>query len=68
IKVVFKLDNVKSLFFLVLLPNTIDYIINNLSTKEVISFINIKPKILNLGLKYSLNIIDTFSLTIRALA
>ncbi|KAF1912757.1 hypothetical protein BDU57DRAFT_456691, partial [Ampelomyces quisqualis] len=68
IKVVFKLDNVKGLFFLVLLPNTIDYIINNLSTKKVIFFTNIKPKILNLSLKYSLNIIDTSSLTIRALA
>ncbi|KAF1915195.1 hypothetical protein BDU57DRAFT_451120, partial [Ampelomyces quisqualis] len=67
IKVVFKLDNIKGLFFLVLLPNTIDYIINNLSTKKVIFFINVKPKILNLGLKYSLNNINTFFLTIRIL-
>ncbi|KAF1911996.1 hypothetical protein BDU57DRAFT_460031, partial [Ampelomyces quisqualis] len=67
IKTIFKNNNVKGLFFLVLLPNTIDYIINNLSTKNIISFINIKPKILNFSLKYSLNIIENLSLTINAL-
>jgi hypothetical protein len=51
----FKLDKIKGFFFLSTLPNTIDTIINNLSTRNLTAFKNIKPKILNIANQHSLN-------------
>ena len=62
-RLVFTLDKVKGLFFLTTLPNTIDTIINNLSTYNLTSFSNIKPKILNILEKYSLNTINSSAYT-----
>jgi hypothetical protein len=45
----FKLDKVKGSFFLSTLPNTINTIINNLSTRNLTAFKDIKPKILNIA-------------------
>ena len=51
----FKLDKVKGSFFLVTLPDTIDYIINNLLTQKTTSFTNLKPKMLDLAKKHTIN-------------
>ncbi|KAF2090765.1 hypothetical protein K490DRAFT_34431 [Saccharata proteae CBS 121410] len=59
---VFNSDDIKGSFFLISLPDTIDYIINNLSTKDITSFLAIEPKMLDLALKYSLNTCDYSSL------
>ena len=44
----FKLDEVKGSFFLSTLPNIIDTIINNLSTRNLTAFKDIAPKIFNI--------------------
>ena len=62
----FTLDKVKGLFFLTTLLDTIDTIINNLSTRNVTSFANIKPKILNILEKHLLNTIDLSTYAARA--
>ena len=59
IKSIFKLDNIKGSFFLITLPNTIDYIINNLSTYNLILFIDIKLKLFNLAKKHILDVNST---------
>ncbi|KAF2083259.1 hypothetical protein K490DRAFT_52127, partial [Saccharata proteae CBS 121410] len=61
IKNIFSSNNIKGSFFLVSLLEIIDYIINNLNTKDIISFTTIKPKILDIALKYSLDIIPKSS-------
>lgn len=49
IKTIFELDQIKGLFFLATLPNIIDNTINNLNTKGITQYNNIKPKILNIA-------------------
>ncbi|KAF2128087.1 hypothetical protein P153DRAFT_294430, partial [Dothidotthia symphoricarpi CBS 119687] len=65
IKPIFKLDKVKRFFFLIILLDIIDYIINNLLTYNVTFFIDIKLKMLNLAKKYSINIKDTLAYLVR---
>ena len=65
IRPVFGLDTVKGSFFLISLPKTIDYIINNLSTKDLILFTNIEPKMLDIGLCYSIDLQDNIILAAR---
>ena len=55
IKAMFKLDEVKGSFFLATLLDTIDYVINNLSSRNVTKFVDIEPKILDISDKHSLN-------------
>jgi hypothetical protein len=56
IRPIFKSNNVKGSFFLVTLLDTMDNIINNLSTRNILLFRDIKLKILNITKKYTINI------------
>jgi hypothetical protein len=56
IALVFSSNKVKGLFFLTTLLDTIDYIVDNLSTRDLTSFAAIKPKLLNLAEKHTLNV------------
>jgi len=62
-KPLFESDEVKGSFFLTTLPDTMDHIIDNLSTRNVTSFIDIEPKMLDLAQKHSLDVLDNSSLT-----
>lgn len=54
-KHIFDSDNVKGSFFLATLPDTIDNVIDNLSTRDVTAFQDIEPKILNISEKHTLD-------------
>lgn len=58
-KTVFESDEVKRSFFLVSLPGTIDHIIDNLSTKDITSFTQIEPKMLDIAKKHSIDTVDS---------
>ncbi|KAF2703866.1 hypothetical protein K504DRAFT_391117, partial [Pleomassaria siparia CBS 279.74] len=62
---IFKLDNIKGLFFLTTLPNTIDNIINNLSIRNITLFTSIKLKILNILEKHSLDTVNLLAYAAR---
>lgn len=64
----FKLDKVKGSFFLSTLPNTIDTIINNLSTRNLTAFKDIEPKILNIADRHSLDSTDSTAYAARQAA
>jgi hypothetical protein len=66
IRPVFNSNNVKGSFFLVLLPDTIDSIIDNLSTKDITAFTKLEPKMLDISNQHSLNIVENTSLTAQA--
>lgn len=51
-------DNVKGSFFLTTLPNTMDGIIDNLSTKGIDTFSSIEPRMLNIAARNNLKEID----------
>ncbi|KAF2714524.1 hypothetical protein K504DRAFT_365896, partial [Pleomassaria siparia CBS 279.74] len=65
IRPMFLSDNIKGLFFLTTLLDTIDYVINNLSIKDITSFINIKPKILNILEKHLINLVNSSAYAAR---
>ena len=48
----------KGLFFLTTLLDIIDYIINNIGTRGLTTFTEIKLKILDISKKYLINTID----------
>ena len=48
----------KGLFFLTTLLDIIDYIINNIGTRGLTTFTEIKPKILDISKKYLIDTID----------
>ena len=64
----FNSNKVKGSFFLATLPETIDNIIDNLSTRNITAFQNIKPKILDISEKYSLDNVDSTAYTARQTA
>ena len=52
---IFESDEVKGSFFLTTLPDTMDNIIDNLSTREILTFNAIEPKMLDIAENHSLN-------------
>ena len=64
----FKLDKVKGFFFLSTLPNVIDTVINNLSTRNLTAFKDIKPKILDIANQHSLNSTNSTAYAARQVA
>jgi hypothetical protein len=56
---VFASDEVKGSFFLATLPDTMDNVIDNLSTRNLTAFQDIEPKILDISEKHSLDSVDT---------
>ncbi|KAF2125606.1 hypothetical protein P153DRAFT_299402, partial [Dothidotthia symphoricarpi CBS 119687] len=62
---IFKSNKVKGSFFLITLLDTINYIINNLLTRNITLFTKIKLKILNLAKKYSINITNSLAYSIN---
>ena len=53
---IFTSDDVKGSFFLITLPDTMDHIVDNLSTRELTSFTAIELKLLDLAEKHSLDV------------
>ena len=64
----FKSNKVKGSFFLATLPETIDNVIDNLSTRIITAFQDIKPKILDISEKYSLETVDSSAYAARQTA
>lgn len=56
---VFQSDDVKGSFFLATLPDTMDNVIDNLSTRNITAFADIEPKILDISEKHSLDSVDS---------
>ncbi|KAH3957096.1 hypothetical protein HBH51_231200 [Parastagonospora nodorum] len=54
-KAMFESDEVKGSFFLATLPDTMDHVIDNLSSRDVTKFVDIEPKILDISDKHSLD-------------
>lgn len=61
-------DNVKGSFFLATLPDTMDHIIDNLSTQQLTAFKDIEPKILDVSEKHSLDTVDSTAYAARQTA
>ncbi|KAF2690362.1 hypothetical protein K458DRAFT_439359 [Lentithecium fluviatile CBS 122367] len=55
-KPMFDSDDVKGSFFLATLPDTMDNVIDNLSTRAITAFKDIEPKILDISEKHSLDV------------
>lgn len=51
----FELDEVKGSFFLANLLNTMDLVIDNLSSRDITKFVKIEPKVLDTSDKHSLH-------------
>ena len=51
---VFNNDDVKGTFFLTILPKTMDYVVDNLSTSGITSFSAMQPKFLDIAEKHNL--------------
>ena len=64
----FKLDKVKGFFFFSTLPDIIDTIINNLSTRNLTAFKDIKPKILDIADWHSRNSTNSTAYAVRQAA
>ena len=62
----FESNEVKGSFFLVSLPDTMDHIIDNLSTWNITSFAAIEPKMLNIADKHSIDSIDSSAYNVTA--
>lgn len=58
-RAMFDSDQVKGSFFLATLPETMDNVIDNLSTRNVTAFQDIEPKILDISEKHSLDVVDS---------
>ncbi|KAF1944302.1 hypothetical protein EJ02DRAFT_341305 [Clathrospora elynae] len=65
---VFESDEVKGSFFLSTLPDTMDTIIDNLSTRNLTAFKDIKPKILDVAERHSLDSTDSTAYAARQAA
>lgn len=57
-RTMFQSDEVKGSFFLATLPETMDNVIDNLSTRNITAFQDIEPKILDISEKFSLDVAD----------
>jgi hypothetical protein len=64
----FESDEVKGSFFLSTLPATMNTIIDNLSTRNLIAFKDIEPKILDVADRHSLDSTDSTAYTVRQAA
>jgi transposase InsO family protein len=64
----FESDEVKGSFFLSTLPDTMDTIIDNLSTRNLTAFKDIEPKILDIADRHSLNSTDSTAYAARQAA
>ena len=64
----FESDEVKGSFFLSTLPDTMDTIIDNLSTRNLTAFKDIKPKILDIADRHSLDSTDSTAYAARQAA
>ena len=58
IKSIFELNEIKELFFFTILSDIIDNLINNLIIRDIIIFVDIKPKIFNITKKYFFDSVD----------
>ena len=56
IKPIFASDEVKGSFFLATLPDTMDHIVDNLSTWQITTFQDIEPKIMDLAEKHTIEV------------
>lgn len=56
---IFENDHVKGSFFLTTLPNTMDSIIDNLSTKGLDRFAEIEPRMLDIAAKHNISELDS---------
>ncbi|KAF2241467.1 hypothetical protein BU26DRAFT_178542 [Trematosphaeria pertusa] len=59
-KPIFESDDVKGSFFLSTLPDTLDHVIDNFSTRDITRFSAMEPKILDIADKYTLDT-DTYT-------
>ena len=58
-RAIFESDEVKGSFFLTTLPDTMDHIIDNLSTRNVTTFTQIEPKMLDISEKHTIDTVDS---------
>lgn len=58
-KPLFESDEVKGSFFLTTLPDTMDYIIDNFNTRDVTSFSQIQPRIMDMADQHNLKAVES---------
>ncbi|KAH5051059.1 hypothetical protein HBI81_244100 [Parastagonospora nodorum] len=58
-KSMFESDEIKGSFFLATLPDTMDHVIDDLSSRDITRFVNIEPKILDISEKHSIDSADS---------
>lgn len=63
---IFRSDEVKGSFFLATLPETMDNVIDNLSTRNVTTYQAIQPKILDIAETHSLSSVDSVAYAVQS--